>query len=116
MVIRRTDEWQLWEDQRYWFFGCFSGVLTWSCPYCGHVQQKRMRKRTWRLKCTECRRALIWCITLKRVDATRQVNVVPRDLEIGLAPVPVTQRMPDGARAPIHQQVSDVVEDASVTP
>lgn len=100
--MKAGPKWQVWDGQKYWFAGCFSGSLTWSCAYCGHIQIKQMRRRTWHLKCSECRRTVEFYITLKPMNAVRRKDALPRDMMMELAPFPLDRPMPPGATTPIH--------------
>lgn len=100
--VKAETKWQVWDGQQYWYAGCFSGTLTWSCPYCGHIQIKRLRKQTWHLKCAECRRTIQFFTTLKPMQANRRVKVTPRDMVMELAPFPIDLPMPPGPAAPVH--------------
>lgn len=101
-VVKTGPKWQIWDGQQYWFAGIFSGQLTWSCPHCGHIQVKRIRRKTWHLKCSECRRTLEFFSGLREVSAGRRLKVMPRDMVMELAPFPIDRPMPPGAMAPIH--------------
>jgi hypothetical protein len=109
--VRHYSEWRWYEDQKYHFMGGFSGTVHWSCPYCGHVQQTKMRRRTWRMRCaqSDCRRVTAFIFTLTPVGRERRKDVLPRDMALELAPVPITRTLGTGAAAPIHRRVDDLV-------
>lgn len=98
-----------WEGQHYHFMGCYSGTLNWSCPYCGQVQSSKVGKRAWHLQCraSDCRRKIIFCFLLKPAGKPRRKGVLPRDMMVELAPIPVDRPMGFGAYAPVHVMAKD---------
>lgn len=106
-------KWQVWPDQEYHFFATLSGTIIWSCPYCGYVQRKRVKCRTWRLQCTnnECRRSLEFGLQVKRVKCGHERNrlVIPRDMLAELSPRLVTMPLGYGPHAPVHELVLDTL-------
>jgi|SRR5579859_7313609 len=103
MAKRKHSEYKYWADGRYWFMGAFQGSLTWVCDNCGHGQTTQMRFGQFRLKCGQCRRALIWCFTLKPMEKTRRKDVVPRDMMPELGPVLADRPLGFGPAAPVHE-------------
>ena len=78
----------------------FCGMLTLNCPWCGHLQKRRLNALMWRVQCGDCRRWIGLGLHLWEYQSIKKHRKQPR-IPVDCIPVAPIHLYPN-AGAPAH--------------